>query len=128
MSPDEADRIFDALGSLGSRCHKGLELLIKKKRLNPEKDREDIVKVLFDMTQNKEKHWPLGATDLTHLIHSSDIIDGKKVHTFDPSKKYPGLFTQDKQHFYYASPTGVKKVPPQDLKNNTWKKYILITD
>jgi len=128
VSPDEAGRVFDALGGLGGRRYKGLQILIKKKGLDPEKDKEGVKKILFEMIQNKEKHWPSGAADLNHPIHGKMEIDGKKVHLFQPSKKYPGLFTQDEKYFYYASPTGTKKVPTKDLKDNKWKKYILVTD
>lgn len=128
VSQDEADRIFDALGGLGGRRYKGLQMLIKKKGLDPEKDKEGVKKILFEMVQNKEKHWPSGAADLNHPIHGKMEIDGKKVHLFEPSKKYPGLFTQDEKYFYYASPTGTKKVPAEDLKGDKWKKYILVTD
>ena len=123
VSPDEADRIFDALGNLGAKRHRGLMKLIKRKGLDPEKDKAEIVKVLFDLA-NKEKKFPGGASNSFHPIHGTTKIDGKDVRVYEPSKKYPGLFTQDGNHFYYAAETGRVHVPKNELTNGTWKKYV----
>ena len=124
VSPDEADRIFDALGNLGAKRHKGLMMLIKKKGLDPEKDKHKIVKVLFDMARD-EKRFPGGASNGFHPVYKTfKDRDGKEVGYYNPSKKYPGLFTQDEQVFYYAAETGPEYVSAKELANGTWKKYV----
>jgi len=124
VSPDEADRIFNALGNLGAKRHKGLMMLIKKRGLDPEKDKEKIVKVLFDLA-NKKKRFPGGASNPFHTVYKKTPGLGKEmVNLYDPSKKYPGLFTQDGGVIYYAAETGPKKVPQKELDDGTWKKYV----
>lgn len=124
VSPDEADRIFDALGNLGAKRHRGLMKLIKRKGLDPEKDKAEIVKVLYNLA-NEEKKFPGGASNSFHTVYQAKTkVDGKDVRIYESSKKYPGLFTTDGKQCYYASETGPVTVHHQELADGTWKKYV----
>ena len=112
-SPDEADRIFDALGD--KNRVDGLMQIFKKLGA---KNKTDLVKIMY--REKGQGHFPGGYLNPVHPVYTAGAkIDGKKVRIYDASKKYPGLFTTDGKQHYYAAETG-----PKYVTNGTWKKYV----
>ena len=108
VSPDELDRIWDALGD-GAR-YDALQHILKKLGA---KDRYDMARIIYEQAQ--KENYPGGTANPLHPLNHSGL--------YTPSKNYPGLYTQDEVHLYYGTSQKVYQVQESELKNGNWKKY-----
>ena len=120
-SPDEADRIFDALGD--KNRVDGLMQIFKKLGA---KNKTDLVKIMY--REQKQGNYPGGDLNPYNPVHATmpdTTADGKviRIRYRHPSKKYPGLFTPDEKSFYYGDEKGIHSVHPDEIANGSWKKY-----